>query len=58
LKDSVTVDAFVGLPVGLYTLQAVDFRSESMNPPFFRSFAALPLLIMGGGRQPWEVGPR
>jgi hypothetical protein len=47
VKDSVTIDEFVGLPVGLYTLQAVDFRSESMNPPFFRSFAALPLLLHG-----------
>lgn len=51
LGDSVTIDEFVGLPVGLYTLQAVDFRSESMNPPFFRSFAALPLL-MGGPLTP------
>ncbi len=51
LGDSVTIDEFVGLPVGLYTLQAVDFRSESMNPPFFRSFAALPLL-MGGPLAP------
>ena len=47
LQDSVTIDEFVGLPVGLYTLQAVDFRSQSMNPPFFRSFAALPLLSGG-----------
>jgi hypothetical protein len=50
VKDSVTIDEFVGLPVGLYTLQVVDFRSESMNPPFFRSFAALPLLL--GPRAP------
>jgi Dolichyl-phosphate-mannose-protein mannosyltransferase len=47
MRDSVTIDEFVGVPVGLYTLQAVDFRSESMNPPFFRSFAALPLLFQG-----------
>jgi hypothetical protein len=47
VRDSVTIDEFVGVPVGLYTLQAVDFRSESMNPPFFRSFAALPLLLNG-----------
>jgi hypothetical protein len=47
MRDSVTIDEFVGLPVGLYTLQTVDFRSESMNPPFFRSFAALPLLSAG-----------
>ena len=44
VRDSVTIDEFVGLPVGLYTLQTNDFRSQSMNPPFFRSFAALPLL--------------
>src|SRR5436309_10646361 len=55
LGDSVTIDEFVGLPVGLYTLQAVDFRSESMNPPFFRSFAALPLL-MGGPLAP-QISP-
>src|ERR1700758_2230652 len=47
VRDSVTIDEFVGGPVGLYTLQAVDFRSESMNPPFFRSFAALPHLFHG-----------
>lgn len=47
LRDSVTTDEFVGLPVGLHALQAVDFRSASMNPPFFRSFAALPLLFVG-----------
>ena len=52
MRDSVTIDEFVGLPVGLYTLQAVDFRSESMNPPFFRSFAALPLLLLGGPLAP------
>src|SRR5690242_613073 len=52
LRDSVTIDEFVGLPVGLYTLQALDFRSESMNPPFFRSFAALPLLLLGGPDAP------
>jgi hypothetical protein len=43
-RDSVTIDEFVGLPVGLHALQSVDFRTHSMNPPFFRSFAALPLL--------------
>lgn len=47
VRDSVTIDEFVGLPVGLYALQGLDFRSASMNPPFFRSFAALPLLLAG-----------
>ncbi len=48
LRDSVTIDEFVGLPVGLYALQGVDFRSQSMNPPFFRSIAALPLRLGWG----------
>src|ERR1044072_9704484 len=52
MRDSVTIDEFVGLPVGLYTLQTVDFRSESMNPPFFRTFAAFPLLLLGGPLAP------
>lgn len=37
VKDSVTIDEFVGLPVGFYSLQVVDFHSESMNPWSWRS---------------------
>jgi hypothetical protein len=65
MRDSVTIDEFIELPAGLYTLQGVDFRLESMNPPFFPSFAALPLL---GGAVPrippmnelneWAIGYR
>lgn len=55
LLDSVTADEFVSLPVGLYTLQTGDFRSVSMNPPFVRSFSALPLLF--GGPQAPQMPP-
>lgn len=47
VRDSVTIDEFVGLPVGLYSLEHVDFSSESMNPPFFRCFAVIPLWLAG-----------
>jgi Dolichyl-phosphate-mannose-protein mannosyltransferase len=52
LRDSVTIDEFVGLPVGLYTLQTAGFRLESVNPPFDWSFAALPLFLMWGAQAP------
>jgi hypothetical protein len=52
LRDSVTIDEFIGLPVGLYTLRTGDFRINSMNPPLVKSFAALPLLALRGSRAP------
>ncbi len=67
MRDSVTTDEFVSLPGGLQNLQAVDFRSAAMNPPFFRSFAALPLLLTGplaprvtpsGDLNDWATGYR
>ncbi len=45
VRDSVTIDEFVGLPVGLYALQHHDVRSTAMNPVFARAAAALPLLF-------------
>jgi hypothetical protein len=68
LRDSVTIDEFIGLPVGLYTLRTGDFRVDSMNPPLVKSFAALPLLAMRGAQAPrlsptseideWAIGYR
>ncbi|MGH7859509.1 MAG: ArnT family glycosyltransferase, partial [Candidatus Binatia bacterium] len=63
VRDSVTIDEFVGLPVGLYTLRTGDVSTPSMNPPFFRTLAALPLL-RGPEFTPdpdsphWEMGTR
>lgn len=44
-RDSVTVDEFVHLPVGLYMLLERDFRPDPINPPLSRMIPALPLLL-------------
>ncbi len=43
-RDSVTIDEFLHLPVGLYFLYTRDFRPDPINPPLARMVAALPLL--------------
>lgn len=43
-RDSVTIDEFVHLPVGLYLLKGGDFRVDPINPPLARMALALPLL--------------
>ena len=43
-QDSVTIDEFVHVPVGLYTLYNRDFSIDPINPPWARALAALPLL--------------
>jgi hypothetical protein len=43
-EDSVTIDEFVHLPVGLYALYTGDLRSDPINPPHTRMIAALALL--------------
>ena len=43
-RDSVTIDEFVHLPVGLYAIYTGDLRSDPINPPHTRMIAALALL--------------
>ncbi len=43
-RDSVTIDEFVHLPVGLYYLYTGDFRPDPINPPWTRMIAAATLL--------------
>jgi len=43
-EDSVTIDEFAHLPVGLYMLRTGDFAPDPINPPLTRMIAALPLL--------------
>jgi hypothetical protein len=43
-RDSVTIDEFVHLPVGLYSIYTGDFRPDPINPPHTRMIAALGLL--------------
>lgn len=43
-RDSVTIDEFVHLPLGLYNLYTCDFRDDPINPPLPRMIAALALL--------------
>jgi 4-amino-4-deoxy-L-arabinose transferase-like glycosyltransferase len=44
-RDSVTIDEFAHLPVGLYALYTGDLRLDPINPPQTRMLAALPLLL-------------
>lgn len=44
-RDSVTIDEFAHLPVGLYALYTGDLRLDPINPPHTRMLAALPLLL-------------
>jgi hypothetical protein len=44
-RDSVTIDEFVHLPVGLYTLYTRDFSLDPINPPWPRMIAASALLF-------------
>jgi hypothetical protein len=44
-RDSVTIDEFVHLPIGLNALYTGDFRQDPINSHLSRMFAALPLLF-------------
>lgn len=44
-RDSVTIDEFSQVPVGLYMLRTGDFSLDPINPPLTRMIAALPLLF-------------
>jgi hypothetical protein len=45
VRDSVTIDEFGNLPVGLYAWYTGDFAMDPINPPHSRMIAALPLLV-------------
>ena len=47
-RDSVTIDEFVHLPVGIHALYTGDYSLDPINPPFPRMIAALPMLFGGG----------
>ena len=61
-RDSVTVDEFVHLPVGLDALYTGDLSRDPINPPLTRMIAALPLLAMSPAFAPppntphWSLG--
>ena len=42
-RDSVTIDEFLHLPVGLYMLYTGDFQLDPINPPLARMLAAVPV---------------
>lgn len=44
-RDSVTIDEFSQVPVGLHMLRTGDFSLDPINPPLTRMIAALPLLL-------------
>lgn len=44
-RDSVTIDEFAHLPVGLYALYTGNLSLDPINPPQTRMLAALPLLL-------------
>jgi hypothetical protein len=44
-RDSVTIDEFIHLPIGLHALETGDFRQDPINSHLPRMFAALPLLV-------------
>ena len=61
-RDSVTIDEFAHLPVGLYALSTGDLSLDPINPPHTRMLAALPLLLDPPAFDPppgtteWDMG--
>lgn len=61
-RDSVTVDEYVHLPVGLYALETGDLRLDPINPPFPRMISALPVWMARTANIPtksvphWDLG--
>src|SRR5262249_43538359 len=62
VSDSVTIDEFVHVPVGLYVLFTGDLSLGPINPPHTRMIAALPLLFRAPAFDPpfhssvWGLG--
>jgi len=44
-RDSVTIDEFIHLPIGLYALATGDLSLDPINPPHTRMLAALPVRL-------------
>jgi len=61
-RDSVTIDEFLHLPVGLHALHTGDLRQDPMNSQVPRMLAALPVLASGAewgppaGTISWNLG--
>jgi hypothetical protein len=61
-RDSVTIDEFVHLPVGIHALYTGDYSLDPINPPFPRMIAALPMLFVAPAFAPeqgtshWGMG--
>jgi hypothetical protein len=47
LRDSVTIDEFANLPLGLHLLRTGDLELDPINPPLVRALAATPVLLGG-----------
>jgi hypothetical protein len=62
LRDSVTIDEFVHLPVGIHALRTGDFSLDPINPPHTRMLAALAVLPFSPRFAPppdasdWQLG--
>jgi hypothetical protein len=61
-RDSVTIDEFAHLPVGLYALETGDLSLDPINPPHTRMLAALPVRLAApvfsppAGAREWALG--
>jgi hypothetical protein len=61
-RDSVTIDEFAHLPVGLYALATGDLSLDPINPPHTRMLAALPVELAApvfsppAGANEWALG--
>lgn len=61
-RDSVTIDEFIHLPLGLHALRTGDLRQDPINSHVPRMFAALPLLFVSWVKVPpddaqgWGLG--
>jgi 4-amino-4-deoxy-L-arabinose transferase-like glycosyltransferase len=61
-RDSVTIDEFAHLPVGLYALETGDLSVDPINPPHTRMLAALPVRLEAPAFSPprgtaeWALG--
>src|SRR5437660_6609564 len=57
-RKSITVDEWVMIPAGLYHLRAGDYRPVNEHPPFAKTIAAAPLLLVGAQPPPVDAGPQ
>ena len=61
-RDSVTIDEFVHLPIGIHAVETGDLSLDPINPPHTRMLAALPVLFEAPAFDPppgasdWQLG--